>query len=204
VCETGQQPNDADDGCEPCVAGKYSSTNDNSVCASCDEDTFSEVGGAASADVCLPCEEGTTSSSGASSCSQVFCFTAYLVDSFGDGWGGDKLWIKDEASDKVLHELQQSCYAPSPCASMGITANVPESFEDICFVGCGNCYVGELTGFDNGERSWYLLDGEDAEVAGSEGSGMFCTEACQDSVCGPGEQPNAEDDGCDPCVYVPL
>ena len=64
-CGKGLQPNDADNGCEPCKKGTFSDTEDTSPCQTCSWHTFtSNVG----SETCQPCEEGLFSKPGSDKC----------------------------------------------------------------------------------------------------------------------------------------
>ena len=52
VCEEGKQPNAEDNGCEECVAGKFSDTTGVAACTDCADGSSSTVAGSASADDC--------------------------------------------------------------------------------------------------------------------------------------------------------
>jgi hypothetical protein len=114
------------------------------------------------------------------------------MDSYGDSWNGNVLAIENEATGKVVHQLTQS----------GITtAHVEEAFE-VCFE-CGSCFAADVGGGNYlEETAWNIKDAQGSTIAegsGGDNSGSFCTAACITSVCEPGKQPNAEDNGCDEC-----
>ena len=123
------------------------------------------------------------------------CFTAFLSDTYGDSWNGNVLTIENEGTGEVVHQLTQSGY---------ITAFVEEAFE-VCFE-CGSCFAADVGGgsFES-ETAWNIKDAQGGTIA--EGSGVgggsnsdsFCTGTCITTVCEPGKQPNAEDNGCDEC-----
>ena len=122
------------------------------------------------------------------------CFTAFLSDTYGDGWNGNVLTIENEGTGEVVHQLTQSG---------SITAHVEEAFE-VCFE-CGSCFAADVGGGSYGEETaWNIKDAQGSTIA--EGSGAFgvtddsfCTGTCSSTVCEPGKQPNAEDNGCDEC-----
>jgi hypothetical protein len=142
-----------------------------------------------------------------------FCFTAFLSDTYGDGWNGNVLTIADEATDEVVHQLTQSG---------NIAAFVEEAFE-VCFE-CGSCFVADVGGGTfASETSWNIKDSEGRTLASgvvedegyddgdcllfgwgcerrlTDNSNRFCTSACFSLVCEEGQQPN-RDEECELCV----
>ena len=134
---------------------------------------------------------GTISEPGSTTCTPGTCFTVNLIDSYGDGWNGNVLTIVDVATGETLDELtQSSSYIPS---------GVPESF-DFC-TPCGLCFTGSVGGGSyTHETSWEILDMSGAVVASAsnDGAAEWCS-GCSSTICGVGQQPNAADDGCEPC-----
>ena len=64
-CGKGLQPNDADNGCEPCKKGTFSDTEDTLPCPTCSWNTFTSNAGS---ETCQPCEEGLFSPPGSDKC----------------------------------------------------------------------------------------------------------------------------------------
>jgi hypothetical protein len=122
------------------------------------------------------------------------CFTAFLSDTYGDGWNGSVLTIENEGTGEVVHQLTQSG---------SIAAHTEEAFE-VCFE-CGSCFVAEVgSGSYLSETVWNIKDAQGGTMADGSGAlgdtdDSFCTELCSSTVCEPGKQPNAEDSGCDDC-----
>lgn len=134
---------------------------------------------------------GTASEPGSTTCTPDTCFTANLIDSYGDGWNGNVLTIVDVATGETLDELTQSG---------SITKETAESFD---FCGpCGTCFTGSVGGGSyTTETSWEILDMSGAVVASAsnDGAAEWCSGTCSSTICGEGQQPNAADDGCEPC-----
>jgi hypothetical protein len=128
------------------------------------------------------------------------CFTAFLSDTYGDGWNSNVLTIENEGTGEVVHQLTQS-----GAIETSVDAHVEEAFE-VCFE-CESCFVADVGGgtFET-ETAWNIKDAqggtiaEGSGVAGGSNSDRFCTADCLSTVCEPGKQPNAEDSGCEPCV----
>jgi hypothetical protein len=142
------------------------------------------------------------------------CFTAFLSDSYGDGWNGNVLTIADEGTSEVVHQLTQSG---------NIDAFAEEAFE-VCFE-CGSCFAADVGGGSFAdETSWNIKDAEGGTLASGGGedddsgdddcggwfgwgcrrrlddnSNTFCTSACFSTVCEEGQQPN-RDDECESCA----
>jgi hypothetical protein len=132
---------------------------------------------------------GTISEPGSTTCTPGTCFTANLFDSYGDSWNGNVLTIKNKGTGEVVYQLTQS---------ESIAAGVEEAFE-VCFEG-GSCFAADAGGGSYPEEtSWNIKDARGGTTA--EGSGVggdsFCIAFT--TVCEPGKQPNAEDNGCDEC-----
>ena len=88
------------------------------------------------------------------------CFTAFLSDTYGDGWNGSVLTIENEGTGEVVHQLTQSGY---------ITAFVEEAFE-VCFE-CGSCFAADVGGGTyEEETAWNIKDAQGSTIA--EGSGV--------------------------------
>lgn len=133
---------------------------------------------------------GKMSEPGSNVCDPAACVTANLMDSYGDGWNLNVLTIVDEATGATLQELTQSG---------SIAEGTAESF-DFC-TPCGLCFTGSVGGGSyTAETSWVILDSSGAVLASESSVGVaeWCI-SCASAVCGEGEQPNAADDGCEPC-----
>ena len=127
---------------------------------------------------------------GSSSCTTHVCYTANLIDSYGDGWDSSKLTITNSDTGVTVQELAQSG---------SIAKNTAESFE-VCVDGC-SCFTGQVGGGEYlEETSWNIQDGagETVAEASNTGSASFCAPCT--TVCEEGKQPNAEDSGCEECV----
>jgi hypothetical protein len=131
---------------------------------------------------------------------QEFCFTVFLSDTYGDSWNGNMLTIENEGTGEVVHQLTQS----GTNAATSVDAFVEEAFE-LCFE-CGSCFAADVGGGSyETETAWNIKDAQGGTIA--EGSGVgggsnidsFCTDSCFSTVCEPGKQPNAADNGCDEC-----
>ena len=101
------------------------------------------------------------------------------------------LTIANKATNATLDELTQSG---------SITKETAESFD---FCGpCGTCFTGSVGGGSyTTETSWEILDSSGAVVASAsnDGAAAWCSGPCSSTICGEGQQPNAADDGCEPC-----
>jgi hypothetical protein len=106
------------------------------------------------------------------------CFTANLMDSYGDGWNGNKLTIANSGEGVIVQELAQS--GSSGGCNSG--CETTQSFE-VCFE-CGESYSAQVEGGQYPqETSWNIKNGETTVASGSnEDIGNFATPACSPSV----------------------
>ena len=141
------------------------------------------------------------------------CFTAFLSDTYGDGWNGNVLTIENEGTGEVVHQLTQSA---------GIAAHAEEAFE-VCFE-CGSCFVADVGGGTYAEETSWTIKNSEGDTLASDGDedfqddydymdcvlfglgcgrrltdNSFCTSPCFSTVCEEGQQPS-RDEECELCV----
>jgi hypothetical protein len=120
------------------------------------------------------------------------CFTAHLIDSYGDGWNNAVMVFKEEGTDEAVLQLTQS---------YPYTNAFQAQVVDFC-LDCGTCYDIQFGGGDYPEEtSWKIKDADGlVQVEGANaGTATFCTSICTTTVCEEGKQPNEADDGCVLC-----
>jgi hypothetical protein len=97
---------------------------------------------------------------------QEYCFTAFLSDTYGDGWSGNVLTIENEATGEVVHQLTQS----GVNADTSVNAYVEEAFE-VCFA-CGSCFAADVGGGTyESETAWNIKDAQGSTICRGKRSG---------------------------------
>jgi len=177
--------------CAACVGGF---SNSETGCTPCPVNTYSPNGGASEAD-CVACpadrpaaSEGSDREEDCGVASVETCFLAKLIDTWGDGWQGNKLSISNDNGEVLFGNIG------------GLFLNGGTTTEGpFCFTGC-RCWTAISGGGVNAYETRWELDIGGHVVAEAEGDEevRFCAGVCSTN-CEAGEQPNAFDDGCEPC-----